>query len=390
MRQTLDLPENFENYTEARKKGFIRMHELKKQGKQVVGTFCSYTPNELVLAAGAVPVGLCGSSEEGIAEAEARLPKNLCPLIKSSYGLAASDKCPYFYFSDMVLAETTCDGKKKMYEMLGEIKPVHVMQLPPGREGPGALEYWRLETIRAKEAIEKNLGVTITEDAVRAAIKTRNRQRRALLALYDTGKLDPCPLSGYELSTLAEATTFMFTPEEVINALEEKARTVMEKYGEIQGGEDDRPRILVTGCPLTGVRDKIIRQAEELGAVVVAFDSCSGPRAQRELVDEDPNKDPYLALAEKYLNIDCSVMSPNPGRLESLREMIEEYRVDGVIEVILTACHTFACEADSVSHLVNKELGLPYVAVETDYSQTDRGQLGTRIGALLEIIPVKV
>ena len=89
-----------------------------------------------------------------------------------------------------------------------------------------------------------------------------------------------------------------------------------------------------------------------------------------------------------YLDIDCSVMSPNPGRLEALREMTDEYKIDGVIEVILQACHTFAVEADFVKQLVNKELGLPYLAIETDYSQSDTGQVGTRIAALLEIIPV--
>ena len=280
------------------------MHELKKQGNKVVGVFCSYTPNELILAAGAVSVGLCGIGEVGVAEAEARLPKNLCPLIKSSYGLAITDKCPYFYYSDIVLAETTCDGKKKMYELLGELKPVHVMQLPPGREGEGAMEFWRLEMIRAKEFIEEHLGVEISEESLRQAIKTRNRQRKAMLALYETGKLKPCPLSGYELSTLAEATAYMFTPDDVIAALEQKRESVLESFEEIKDTEDKRPRILITGCPLSGVRDKIVKQAEELGAAVVAFENCAGPRSQQKHVDEDPRKDPYVALAEKYLDID--------------------------------------------------------------------------------------
>lgn len=382
----MHLPENFETYSEARKNGFIRMYDLKKQGKKVVGVFCSYTPNELIMAAGAVSVGLCGSSEEGIAEAETHLPKNLCPLIKSSYGLAISDKCPYFYFSDAVLAETTCDGKKKMYELLNKIKPVHVMQLPPGREAEGALEFWRQEMIRTKDFLEKTLEVKITEESLRQAIRDRNRQRRAMLRLYEIGALNPCPISGYELSTLVEATGFMFTTEDIIQALDEKTEEQLAAFANLKGKKDGRPRILVTGCPVSGVREKIIKQAEELGASIVAFDSCSGPRAQKELVDEDPNKDPYLALAEKYLRINCSVMSPNQERFEAIREMVEEYQIDGVIEVVLQACHTFAIEAHHVKNLITEELGLPYVRLETDYSNTDTGQLNTRIGALLEII----
>jgi benzoyl-CoA reductase/2-hydroxyglutaryl-CoA dehydratase subunit BcrC/BadD/HgdB len=110
----LKLPENFQDYSEARKQGFIKLKELKERGKKVVGIFCTYTPTEMVLAAGAVPVGLCGMSDEPIPAAEKFLPKNLCPLIKSSYGFAVSDTCPYFYFSDMILAETLATAKENV------------------------------------------------------------------------------------------------------------------------------------------------------------------------------------------------------------------------------------------------------------------------------------
>ena len=149
------LPENFETYPEARKKAFLTMKELKEQGRRIVGVFCTFTPWELILAADAVAVVLCGIGDDNIPAAEVRLPKNLCPLIKASYGAAVTDKCPFFYFSDMVLAETTCDGKKKMYELMGELKHCHIMQLPPGRYGKGALEFWKQEVISVKEDLEQ-------------------------------------------------------------------------------------------------------------------------------------------------------------------------------------------------------------------------------------------
>lgn len=98
--------------------------------KKIVGTFCTYTPKELIYAAGAYPVSLCSTSEGPIPTGEKHLPKNLCLLIKASYGHALRDSCPYIYFSDFIVGETTCDGKKKMYELLGEIKDTYVMQLP--------------------------------------------------------------------------------------------------------------------------------------------------------------------------------------------------------------------------------------------------------------------
>ena len=106
-----DLPEVFEEFAEQRQKSFLAVKELKEKGVPVVGSYCTYFPKEIAMAMGAGCVSLCSTSDETIPEAEKDLPKNLCPLIKSSYGFAKTDKCPFFYFSDVVVGETTCDGK---------------------------------------------------------------------------------------------------------------------------------------------------------------------------------------------------------------------------------------------------------------------------------------
>ena len=105
-----------------KKRNAMALHDLKEQGKHVVGMFCTYSPKELIYAAGAVPVGLCAYDESPIDAAHAELPRNLCPLIKASYGYAVTKKCPYMNASDLVIGETTCDGKKKMYELLAKYK----------------------------------------------------------------------------------------------------------------------------------------------------------------------------------------------------------------------------------------------------------------------------
>ena len=142
-----DLPKQFESFTEARRNGFLAAKKIKDDGKKMVGVFCCFTPTELILAAGAVPVGVCGVSEEPIKDAERVLPRNLCPLIKSSYGHVITDTCPYFYFSDLLVGETTCDGKKKMYEELSKIKPMHIMQLPNRATGKNEFNLWKDEVI---------------------------------------------------------------------------------------------------------------------------------------------------------------------------------------------------------------------------------------------------
>ena len=377
----LTLPKNFETFNEARKKSFMALYEAKQRGKKVVGFFCSYTPLELVYAAGAISVGLCGKSEQGIPEAEAHLPKTLCPLIKASYGMAITDQCPFFYFSDGILAETTCDGKKKMYELMSRIKPVHVMNLPQGKDQALALDAWTEEVKRAAHFLERLFNVTITEENLHDAIVYRNKVRRAIVDIYETAKLKPSPVSGYEISTIAESADFHFTDDDLVAKLRKTAKELRER---IRSDGAGRPRVLITGCPNTGVRDKVIKRLEELGADYVCADNCSGPRTQKFLVDE--NAEPYRAIAERYLKINCSVMTPNTSRFDDIRELVREYQVDGVIEVVLHGCHTFAVEAFTTMNIVQNELGLPYLRLDTDFSQSDSGQIETRLEAFVEIM----
>lgn len=378
-----DLPEVFEEFAEQRKNSFLAVKELKDKGVPIVGSYCTYFPQELAMAMGAASVSLCSTSDETIAEAEKELPKNLCPLIKSSYGFARTDKCPFFYFSDVVVGETTCDGKKKMYEYMAEFKETYLMELP-NTQREDALVLWRNEMIRFKEYLEKHFETTITEDDIRKAIKVNNEARLALRNLYGVMKHDPAPITGYDLFKVLYGSTFKLDRSLIageVNALVEKIEKEY-KEGKMQ---PKKPRILVTGCPLGGATEKVIRAIEDNGGIVVTYENCSGAKAIDKVVDED-DPDVYGALARRYLDIGCSVMTPNPNRLELLGRLIDEYKVDGVVEMTLQACHTYNVESFGIRKFVNEEKKLPYISVETDYSQADIGQLNTRITAFIEML----
>ena len=380
-----NLPEKFDEFEEAKREGFLKVKELKEKGANIVGVFCTYSPYELIYAAGAYPIALCGKDNESVQAAQAHLPENLCPLIKSSYGNAISETCPYFYFSDLILGETTCDGKKKMYELLVKIKDVHVMHLSQGQSKKHDFLYWREEMLEFKRVLEKKFNVEITEKKLKEAIKIRNRERKIIIDFYELGKLNPVPISGFEMNTAIEAIQYRFDREEAYAELEERTRELREKYErELKGKKSNRPRILITGCPTGGVRHKVIKQIEDLGADVVAFENCSGVKEKKLFVDE--TKDPIDAITEKYLNVNCSVMTPNTNRLKDIGEMIDEYQVDGVVEVVLQACHTYSIEAYTVKNYVKNEKKKPYLYIETDYSEFDTGQLNTRLNAFIEIL----
>lgn len=379
------LPRSFEEFNEQRRASFIRVKDFKQVGGRLVGYLCSYTPLEIIDAAGASGVALCGTSDEVIPTAEATLPANLCPLIKSTYGFASSEKCPFTFFSDIIVGETTCDGKKKMYELLDELKPTHILHLPQSRYRAYERDAWYEECRLLKERLEKLYGIVITDDDLRAAVRRRNRMRRAMTELYNLQASEPPVMSGVELMSTMFAATFSFDVEEFTTKLEALAA---ERRAQYEAGErpvsSDAKRLLVTGCPIGGVINKIGRTIERNGGVVVCADDCSGERTQASLIDEEA-PDILRAISDRYLDINCSVMTPNAGRMDNTLKMIEKYHVDGVIESVLTACHTFNVEASLMERAV-EGAGVPYMKIETDYSAGDQGQIDTRIAAFIETL----
>lgn len=378
-----ELPEVFKEFAEQRRNSFLAVKQIKEQGIPVVGVYCTYFPRELAMAAGAATVGLCATSDETIPDAEKDLPKTLCPLIKSSYGFAKTDKCPYFYFSDVVVGETTCDGKKKMYEILAEIKEVFLLQLPQIQNEEGEAAY-KKELIRLKEYLEKKFDTKITDEKLLEAIKINNEISRAMQKVADVMLHDPAPITGLDLFHLFYGSGFKFDRTAIADELYAVADKIEKEYA---AGKmlEKKPRILVTGCPIGGVTEKVIRAIEDNGGVVVGYENCSGAKQYDTLVDEESD-DLYMALSKRYLNIGCSVMSPNKNRFDLLGRMIDRYQVDGVVEMVIQNCLTYDIETRAIRNYVTKEKNIPYIKVETDYGKADIEQLNTRITAFLEML----
>ena len=378
------LPSQFEDFADARKQGFVTVKNLKDKGKKVVGTFCAYTPTEIIHAAGAIPVGICSFTDETVSEAEKVLPRNLCPLIKSSYGFALTDKCPYMYFSDLIVGETTCDGKKKMYELLGELKKVHVMQLPQSQNDERSKELWYKEVLLLKEKIEEEFGVIISDEDIKQAIKAKNEERKLLKEFYELSKAFPPHITGAEQLAVLYGSHFKFNLEEKNKELRATIDKVKKGYESgVENVSKSAKRILITGCPLAGVTEKVVASIEGSGGVVAIYENCIGAKPVEMLVDE--NADPYRAIADKYLQIGCSVMTPNNNRYELLSRLVKEFKIDGVVEMVLQACHTYAIETENIRRLMQKE-NVPFISVETDYSTSDTAQLKTRMAAFIEML----
>lgn len=356
----------------------------KAEGKSAIGFYCVFTPTELAVAANAIPLPLCGTRNDPIAKAEETLPRNLCPLIKSSFGFAVSKTCPFVEASDLIVGDTTCDGKKKMFELLNRYKNTHVLQLPQNQDTETALPVWRKELDSFREIVEKQTGVEITDERLTDAISLMNRERRARKQLMDVNKAIPAPLAGSQIIEILFKVGFLANKMKGITFMEEVAAEAAK--GNLRPQEEwsaNRKRILLTGVPVGLGSDKVIKIVEQSGADVVVCENCTG---YKQAFQVDENKAPMDALAEQYLSTPCSVMSPNNKRLELLKKMITEFRVDGVIDLTWQACHTYNIESFTVEECIHKECDLPTLHLETDYAESDTEQLRVRIDAFLEML----
>ncbi len=367
------------------KNGVLKAREIKEKNGKIAGTFCSFAPVEILDAAGIHIVNLCGTSDETIIDAESDLPKNMCPLIKSSYGAAISRNGGYSSFTDIIIGETTCDGKKKMYELLSEFKDMHIMQLPQGIDRSYSPLMWEKEVRLLIKILEEKFEVEITEEKLRKATSFRNKYRTLYGELLELSKLEPPAITGFDAYKILEGYKFSFNLSEEYKQLERLINEIKKDYKEGKNHIDNKAkRILITGCPLGGVLDKIVNTIESSGGVVVCFENCDGIKPIRNNVNENAG-DIVKAIADRYLNIGCSVMTPNNRRMELLSELVKEFKVDGVIEVLLQTCHPYTVEQRAVKQLM-ANIHLPYMAIETDYSDSNIGQIKTRIAAFMEML----
>jgi len=350
----------------------------RERGRPVVGIMCEYAPRELVMAAGGVPVCLCGGSAKTIPAAEEHLPANLCPLIKSTYGYHLLRTNPFLEMADLVVAETTCDGKKKMFELMAESRPIYVMELPQKQDDPHAFEHWVFELHKLRAELEERFGVEVTDESIRGAVGVMNRERSLRRRLAELMKADAPPITGLQVLSLKSSISGI--PADL-----EQYERAIRMYGGLSrnGDMSSRVRVLLTGVPTVYGAERVIEIVENHGGLVVCMENCTGLKPIIEDVDPDAD-DVIRALAGKYFRIHCAVMTRNSRRIECLRKLAAEYRAECIIDLVWQACVTYDIESYHVRKLARHELRLPYLHIETDYSPSDSARIAVRVEALFE------
>ena len=360
--------------------------EARKNGQKVFGTFCVYVPDEVVIAANGIVTGLCGGSQFWVPDGEKVLPKSTCPLIKASIGARLGKTCPFFRLADMYVGETTCDGKKKAWEILGEDAPMHIMDIPQMKR-PEDIERWAGEIKKFAKVVEDLTGNQITIETLNAAIKTVNEKRKAMARVYDARKAEKLPISGKD-ALLMSQIAFFDDPARCAQMCNKLADELEQR---IEDGVTVFPvgtkRIMLTGTPLAIPNWKLHHIVETSGAAVVCEEMCTGTRYFENLMEEDCKTldEAYMALAQRYMKTNCACFTPNTGRIDDLLRLAKEYKVDGVIDVNLKFCCLYDTEGYHVERAM-KAAGIPVLGIETDYTDTDAEQLKTRVQAFVEML----
>ena len=360
--------------------------EARKNGQKVFGTFCVYVPDEVVIAANGIVTGLCGGSQFWVPDGEKVLPKSTCPLIKASIGARLGKTCPFFRLADMYVGETTCDGKKKAWEILGEDVPMHIMDIPQMKR-PEDIERWAGEIKKFAKVVEDLTGNQITIETLNAAIKTVNEKRKAMARVYDARKAEKLPISGKD-ALLMSQIAFFDDPARCAQMCNKLADELEQR---IEDGVTVFPvgtkRIMLTGTPLAIPNWKLHHIVETSGAAVVCEEMCTGTRYFENLVEEDCKTldEAYMALAQRYMKTNCACFTPNTGRIDDLLRLAKEYKVDGIIDVNLKFCCLYDTEGYHVERAM-KAAGIPVLGIETDYTDTDAEQLKTRVQAFVEML----
>lgn len=362
------------------------IQDAKAAGKKVIGTFCVFVPEELTLAANAIHVGLCSGADAGTDEAEKLVPRNTCALIKSFIGFKLARICPYTESCDLVVGETTCDGKKKAYEAFGKLVPMHVMEVPQTKT-TDAKQLFKTEVLRYKEALEELTGVEITVENLRKSISIVNEKRKALQRLSRLRSADPAPISGRD-ALLINQVSFYDDPERFTQSINTLCDQIEERIA--QGGgvvPAGTKRLLLSGCPMAVPNWKLPYVMESSNAVIVGEESCIGSRNIRDLVDEsaDTIEGMVDALVDRYMKIDCACFTPNDERMVNVENMVRELNADGVVHYALSFCQPYAHEAIKLQDVLS-EKGIPMLSVETGYSMEDVEQLKTRVEAFVEML----
>lgn len=361
-----------------------RARELLEGERTPVGTLCHFAPEELVRAAGAEPVRLCGGCNATVKVVDHLLPGRFCPLVKSTLGWSM-ERDALWDALQAVIVPTTCDAKLKLSELLALDRPTWMLEVPRTVETPQARRLWIESLVHLRHQLERLTGQKVTASGLREEIARTDAKREVVRQLYRLAQEPQPPLWGREV-LMVTALSFLDDPDRWLVHARELLQAAQKQSSE-EGANCERPRLLLTGLPTPWPFFKLPRMLEESGGRMVVDEVCYGTKTMWDAIG--PVKGGVMAqlgkLANGYLAHACACFSPNLGRIAKMRQMIREFNVEGVVYATLPGCQVYGMETPRIKQAMQED-DMPILIVESDYDQEDWGPLSIRTEAFLELV----
>jgi len=387
-----DIPDAMTYFYDICKSRFANGMDLPQNGKKLVGTMCLQVPDELIMAAGGVPVRLCSGAYAFDQVGGDFMPAKSCPMVRATMGMMQVSNDTLKEALATVVIPTTCDQKRLSAEMLKSMGyNVTLLEMPASKESDDARMYWQESVKRFALTVQKICGRKITPQRLDAAISSKLEAGRLFRKLQELRSSSPPVVFGKDM-WLVTNSYFFAEPDEWCRAVNDLIAELENRKSEWSSPlKQTAPRLLFTGSPPIFPNLKLPLLVEQAGAVIVADETCSSERLLHDAVvyDEKNLNDMVPAVADRYLKpCTCPCMTPNTDRSKKILELVRLNRVEGVVYQAFSGCLPYEMEQRAIGDKLNRE-GIPMLFVETDYSPEDQGQLSTRVEAFIESIKVK-
>jgi len=349
--------------------------QWKSRNRRVVGWTCTYTPEEVVYAADALPVMIWGSLGETNL-ADAYMPSNSCSFARSCFNAALRGDYDYL---DAFVESTSCDNREKTYDMWVNYSRVPSIYLinTPHTNNEHAHQFFYREIVKFREWLERALGTHISDDSLKDAVAVYNENRNLLRKIYDLKARKPPLISGAEFLEIALSGLLM--PKAEHNVLMNQFLSEVDHRSDLP---PEGVRLLVSGSVMDNV--ELVKLIESVGGTVVADDWCTGSRYFWNNVEL--NDEPLKAIARRYLDkVSSSFMLMREERFRHVAELARRFEVDGVIMFVIKYCDTHMFDAPHLRDEL-KAMGLPVLYLEWEHSMSGFAGLKTRIEAFIEMV----
>jgi bzd-type benzoyl-CoA reductase N subunit len=356
--------------------------ELKRTGRKVFGWLCTYVPEEIMHAAGILPVRITGYAQETeLDDGNAYLYVNNCSFSRSCLQLGLRGQ---YDFLDGVVGGSTCDGARRLFDLwrIYVKTPFHHVLTVPRKYHEKAHDLYYHEVMQFTEHLEEHLGFKITREALYKSIMLYNDSRELLRQLYELRRRDNPPITGAETMEVLNASFRM--PKEIFN---QWLKALLEEISNSGNGHESRARLMLVGSVLTNA--EFIKSIEDQGGLVVTDELCTSTRYWSDPVVLHGTEPPIKAIARRYLNnFPCARMFPSEERFQRIVDYALAFKVDGVISQIIRYCVPYAHDLPLLTKRL-QAVGIPVLALDVEYGTSGSGQIKTRVQAFLEMLEAK-